>query len=61
MPVSDEYVSLEMLRKQIEIARIRMQKLWHERGYTDSEVLRASIELDRLMNEYQRRAGFLRR
>jgi hypothetical protein len=61
MPVSDDYVSLEILRERIEIARIRMQKLWNEKGYTDSEVLKASIELDRLMNEYQRRAGFLRR
>ena len=36
-----------------------MQQLWNEKGYTDTEVLIASIELDCLMNEYQRVTDFL--
>jgi hypothetical protein len=48
-------VSLEILWEQIQIARDRMQQLWNEKGYIDAEVLNASIELDRLLNEYQRR------
>ena len=31
-----------------------MQQLWNERGDTDAQVLTASIELDRLINEYHR-------
>lgn len=54
-------VSLEMLEEQIKIARNRMQRLWNERGHTDTEVLNASIELDCLLNKYQRITGFLRK
>jgi hypothetical protein len=38
-------VSLEALREQIEIVRARMQQLGNEKGYADTEVLNASIEL----------------
>jgi hypothetical protein len=31
-----------------------MQDLWNERGYTDEAVLTTSIELDKLLNKYQR-------
>lgn len=53
-------VSLEALREKIEIIRARMQQLGDEKGYTDTEVLKVSIELDDLLNEYQRRtSGFM--
>lgn len=53
-------VSLEALREKIEIIRARMQQLGDEKGYTDTEVLKVSIELDDLLNEYQRRtSGFI--
>jgi Spo0E like sporulation regulatory protein. len=57
MSISTDSVSLEMLQEQIKTARNRMQQLWNEKGYTDIEVLNASIELDCLLNEYQRRIG----
>jgi hypothetical protein len=60
MAINTDSVSLEMLQEQIKIARNRMQQLWNEKGHTDIEVLNASIEVDRLLNEYQRRTGFLR-
>lgn len=34
-----------------------MQRLWDEKGCTDDEVLKVSIDLDHLLNEYQRRKG----
>ena len=58
MSINKGSVSLEILREQIQTARNRMQQLWNEKGYTDPEVLHANIELDGLMNEYQRRTGF---
>jgi hypothetical protein len=42
------------LENKIEAVRLRMQELWNERGYTDDAVLITSIELDNLLNEYQR-------
>jgi hypothetical protein len=60
MSINTDSVSLEMLQEQIKIARNRMQQLWNEKGHTDIQVLNASIEVDRLLNEYQRRTGFLR-
>lgn len=60
MSIRKDAVSLEMLEEQIKIARDRMHRLWDEKGYTDAEVLKASIELDDLLNEYQRVSGFLR-
>ena len=49
-PISSE---MEKVKKQIRVARDRMQQLWKERGYTDADVLNASIELDCLLNQYQ--------
>ncbi|TCL69964.1 Spo0E like sporulation regulatory protein [Hydrogenispora ethanolica] len=56
-PVGQDFVSLRMLYEQIELLRNRMQQLWNEKGYTDREVLNASIEWDHLLNEYQRRVA----
>ncbi len=50
--------NLEKLLEEINKARNRMQRLWAEKGYTDDEVLAASIEVDRLLNEYDRTLGF---
>ncbi|WP_243663000.1 aspartyl-phosphate phosphatase Spo0E family protein [Hydrogenispora ethanolica] len=50
-------ISLRMLYEQIELLRDRMQQLRNEKGYTDPEVLDASIELDGLLNEYHRRVA----
>jgi hypothetical protein len=61
MSINTNSVSLEILEEQIKNARNRMQQLWNEKGYTDSEVLNASIELDYLLNKYQRMTGFLGR
>ena len=47
-------VILEKLLEQITIARERMQLLWEKKEYTDHEVLAASIEVDHLLNEYDR-------
>lgn len=58
MSISKDYV-LKILEEQIKIARNRMQQLWDEKGYTDDEVLAASIEVDRLLNEYDRMTGVL--
>jgi Spo0E like sporulation regulatory protein len=59
MSISKDSVSLGILQEQIKIARNRMQQLWDEKGHTDDEVLAASIEVDRLMNECDRVNGFL--
>jgi hypothetical protein len=59
MSISKDSVTLEKLLEQIKIARDRMQQLWDEKGYTDDEVLAASIDVDRLLNEYDRVTGFL--
>lgn len=47
-------VSLRLLKEQIKIARHRMEQLWNEKGGADAQVLTASIEVDRLINEYHR-------
>ena len=39
MSVSKDSVYLEILEKQIKTARKRMQQLWNEKGYIDTEVL----------------------
>ncbi len=52
---------LETLEEEIRLARNRMLELWNVRGCTDSEVLDASVELDCLINEYQRITGFSKR
>lgn len=46
--------SISHLEKRIKAVRIKMQNLWDERGFTDEAVLITSIELDELLNEYQR-------
>jgi Spo0E like sporulation regulatory protein. len=43
---------LSELQKQITLCRHRMQELWDTKGYTDPEILAASIELDELLNQY---------
>jgi hypothetical protein len=50
---------LEKLLEEIHKARNRMQRLWAEKGYTDDEVLAASVEVDHLLNEYDRALGVL--
>jgi multidrug resistance efflux pump len=57
MSIRQESGSLETLKEQIETARDRMQRLWAETGHANAQVLVASAELDRLINEYQRMAG----
>lgn len=49
----DEHKTIVDLESEIKIARDKMQKIWNERGYTDNEVLHASIKLDLLLNKYQ--------
>jgi hypothetical protein len=46
--------SMNKLEHRIKVVRMKMQNLWNERGYTDETVLKVSIELDQLLNEYQR-------
>ena len=40
--------------RRIEMLRQRLQWLYNERGRTDEAVLRASMELDEVINQYQR-------
>ena len=47
-------VNLKILEQQIIVSRRKLQKLWDVRGYTDGVVLEASIELDDLINRYQK-------
>ena len=42
------------LEQQIAVSRQRLQNLYDARGQTDNDVLAASIELDDLMNRYQK-------
>ncbi len=45
---------MNQLENRIEEVLTMMQNLWNERGYTDEDVLKTSIELDKLLNEYQK-------
>ena len=45
---------ITQLETAIACSRRRLQTLWEAKGCTDAEVLNASIELDRLINEYLR-------
>ena len=45
---------IHTLEQQIIAGRRRLQTLWDTHGCTDSEVLAAGIELDDLLNQYQR-------
>lgn len=44
----------DQLEIKIARSRRRLQSLWDAKGYTDAEVLIASIELDQLINQYTR-------
>lgn len=52
--VTNNYYFQADLEIQIKVARRKMEKLWVERGFTDENVLAASVELDQLLNQYQR-------
>ncbi len=43
------------LEQKIAAARSKLQKAYEARGYTDSTVLAASVELDELLNIFQKR------
>jgi hypothetical protein len=45
---------LHILEQEIAVSRLKLQRLYDARGYTDSVVLDASIELDKLINQYQK-------
>lgn len=45
---------ISRLETAIARSRQRLQSLWDAKGYTDAEVLNASIELDQLLNQYTR-------
>ena len=45
---------INSLEQQIDAGRQKLQELWEDRGFTDAEVLAAGIELDDLLNEYQK-------
>jgi hypothetical protein len=53
MPQTDLNILLS-LEKQITAVRRKLQDLYEAHGATTPEVLAASIELDELMNEYER-------
>lgn len=57
MPINNDSVPLVTLKEQIKILREHMQRLWDEKGCTDAEVLKVSIDLDHLLNKYQRKKG----
>jgi hypothetical protein len=42
------------LKQQIAASRAKLQCLWNLHGHTNPVVLAASIELDELLNRYQR-------
>ncbi|HEY8344198.1 MAG TPA: aspartyl-phosphate phosphatase Spo0E family protein [Bacillota bacterium] len=47
-------IRMKILKRKIIPARARLQALWNAKGRTDAEVLKASVELDLLLNKYQR-------
>jgi hypothetical protein len=42
------------LEQKLKASRIKLQTLWDLHGVTDAEVLAASIEFDKLLNQYQK-------
>lgn len=46
--------TIETLEIEIAAGRRKLMDLYDARGRTDPEVLAAGIELDKLLNEYQR-------
>lgn len=53
MPQKDTK-TLRILEQQIAVSRKKLQTLWDARGFTDADVLAASMELDQLINRLQR-------
>lgn len=51
--IQSERIQINALKQEINGARQRLQTLWNTRGCSDYAVLRASIEVDLLINEYQ--------
>ena len=50
-----EYIRDEInLKAKITATRAIMYDLWNQRGHTDTEILEISIQLDHLINQYQR-------
>ncbi len=47
--------SRSSLEQKIAAGRRKLQKAYNACGYTDGKVLAASIQLDRLINHYQKR------
>lgn len=45
-------MDLEELKKQIEALRKEMNEMGKNRSYTDSELVKKSQELDKLLNKY---------
>lgn len=45
---------IQKLKKKIAVSRRKLQELWDAKGHTDNAVLEASIELDLLLNLYQK-------
>ena len=46
--------TIRILEQKIAAYRRRLQNLYNATGHTDAEVLAVSIELDDLLNEYQK-------
>ena len=46
--------TIHTLEQLIAASRRKLQTLWDSRGFTDPEVLTAGIELDELLNQYQK-------
>jgi hypothetical protein len=42
------------LEEKIYSARTKMHELWKRKGIIDEEVLAASLEVDKLLNQYQK-------
>lgn len=45
-------MDLVMLEKRLQQAKRRMEEAYNAKGYTDEEVLQASIKVDRILNAY---------
>lgn len=50
----NNFETLQSLEKKIAVSRRKLHKLWNTRGFTDMNVLVASVELDILLNFYQK-------
>ena len=46
--------TIQTLEQKIAAGRRRLQTLWDSHGTTNAEVLAAGIELDELLNQYQK-------